>query len=194
MKICLFYHSLISDWNHGNAHFLRGIVSELKARRHAITVYEPRDAWSVRNLLEQHGRAPLRRFRTAYPGLKSVRYDPTRLNVERAIHGADLVIVHEWNSRTLIEQLGEARRRRDFVLLFHDTHHRLVTDRAAMRGCDFAHFDGVLAYGEVLRRLYLAEQLAPRAWTWHEAADIRQFSPQPPRKLAGDLVWIGNWG
>jgi spore maturation protein CgeB len=194
MKIRLFYHSLLSDWNHGNAHFLRGIVSELKARRHDVVVYEPKDAWSLRNLIEQHGRGPLRRFRAVYPQLKSVRYDPATLNVERAVAGADLVIAHEWNSPELIRRLGEARRKRDFVLLFHDTHHRLVTERVAMRACDFSHFDGVLAYGEVLRRLYLAERLVTRAWTWHEAADTRRFRPMKNGRPAGDLVWIGNWG
>jgi spore maturation protein CgeB len=194
MKIRLFYHSLISDWNHGNAHFLRGVVAELQARRHDVVVYEPRDAWSVRNLVSEHRRAPIRRFQATYPKLKYVRYDPQRFNVERAIAGADLVVVHEWNPPELIARLGEARRKREFVLLFHDTHHRLVTDRQAMRRCDFSHYDGVLAYGEVLRRLYLAERLAPRAWTWHEAADVRQFRPLKGRKPAGDLVWIGNWG
>jgi spore maturation protein CgeB len=194
MKIRLFYHSLISDWNHGNAHFLRGIVSELRARRHDVVVYEPADAWSVRNLIAEHGRAPLRRFRAAYPGLKSVRYDPKKFNVERAVTGADLVIVHEWNSHALVQRIGEIRRHRDFVLLFHDTHHRLVTDREAVRTYDLAAFDGVLAYGEVLRRLYLAERLAERVWTWHEAADTRRFRPLKGRRLAGDLVWIGNWG
>ena len=29
MRAALFYHSLVSDWNHGNAHFLRGVVTEL---------------------------------------------------------------------------------------------------------------------------------------------------------------------
>ena len=29
MRAVLFYHSLASDWNHGNAHFLRGVCSEL---------------------------------------------------------------------------------------------------------------------------------------------------------------------
>ncbi|CAN5918381.1 hypothetical protein BH11MYX3_BH11MYX3_45320 [soil metagenome] len=29
MKFACFYHSLISDWNHGNAHFLRDVVTEL---------------------------------------------------------------------------------------------------------------------------------------------------------------------
>jgi spore maturation protein CgeB len=194
MKIRLFYHSLVSDWNHGNAHFLRGIASELLARRHDVVIYEPKDGWSLRNLVSEHGRAPLRQFRKAYPKLKSVRYDPQRFNVARAVADADLVIVHEWNSRDLIAQLGAARRKRDFVLLFHDTHHRLVTDRQEMRAFDFTHFDGVLAYGEVLRGLYVAERLAPRAWTWHEAADTRQFYPRKARKPAGDLVWIGNWG
>jgi spore maturation protein CgeB len=194
MKIRLFYHSLVSDWNHGNAHFLRGVVAELQARWHDVVVYEPRDAWSVRNLLHEHGTAPLRRFRAIHPRLKYVRYDPQRFNVERAVADADLVLVHEWNPPELIARLGEARRKREFVLLFHDTHHRLVTDRQALRGCNFAHYDGVLAYGEVLRRLYLAERLVPRAWTWHEAADVRQFHPRKARKSAGDLVWVGNWG
>jgi spore maturation protein CgeB len=63
-----------------------------------------------------------------------------------------------------------------------------------MRACDFSHFDGVLAYGEVLRRLYLAERLVTRAWTWHEAADTRRFRPMKNGRPAGDLVWIGNWG
>ena len=32
MRIAMFYHSLLSDWNHGNAHFLRGIAWELRHR------------------------------------------------------------------------------------------------------------------------------------------------------------------
>ena len=41
MRIVLFCHSLISDWNHGNAHFLRGIASELQACGHHVAAYEP---------------------------------------------------------------------------------------------------------------------------------------------------------
>ena len=51
MKIALFYHSLISDWNHGNAHFLRGVVRELLALGHTVEVYEPASGWSLQNLL-----------------------------------------------------------------------------------------------------------------------------------------------
>jgi spore maturation protein CgeB len=52
MKFVLFYHSILSDWNHGNAHFLRGIASELVERGHQVVVYEPADGWSLSNLRE----------------------------------------------------------------------------------------------------------------------------------------------
>ena len=32
VRFVLFYHSLVSDWNHGNAHFLRGVLSEAWSR------------------------------------------------------------------------------------------------------------------------------------------------------------------
>lgn len=194
MKIRLFYHSLLSDWNHGNAHFLRGVVTELMARRHDVVVYEPADGWSLQNLLAEHGRGPLRRLRRVYPRLRSVRYDPAVFNFERAVADADLVLVHEWNTPEVVARLGLARKKHPFVLLYHDTHHRLLTDRAAMHACDLSHYDGVLAYGDVLRRLYAVERRVPRAWTWHEAADTRVFRPLKAAKPAGDLVWIGNWG
>ena len=73
MRVVMFYHSLLSDWNHGNAHFLRGVATELRARGHDVEVYEPRDAWSLQNLLAEHGEGALEGFRRAYPGLESVR-------------------------------------------------------------------------------------------------------------------------
>ena len=40
MKCVLFYHSALSDWNHGNAHFLRGVAAELQSRGHDVVIYE----------------------------------------------------------------------------------------------------------------------------------------------------------
>jgi len=195
MKIVMFYHTLVSDWNHGNAHFLRGVATELLQRGHDVEVFEPKDSWSRLNLVENMGTDPIDRFHEAYPGLESNLYDPGRFDPEAAVSGADLVIVHEWNHHSLVAKLGKLRRRHDFTLLFHDTHHRMVTEPAAMAAYDLSGYDGVLAFGEVLRRLYIARGLARRAWTWHEAADTRLFHPRPdiPRD-DGDLVWIGNWG
>jgi spore maturation protein CgeB len=194
MKIRLFYHSVISDWNHGNAHFLRGIAAELLDRGHDVLIYEPIDAWSVQNLQGEHGDEPIKRFRAAFPQLRYERYDRHTFDVERAVSEADLVLVHEWTDADVVRQVTEARRRYPFVLFFHDTHHRLVTDRQSMPAHDFHAFDGVLAYGDVLRDLYQQNELVARAWTWHEAADTKVFYPRTAEPIEGDLVWVGNWG
>jgi spore maturation protein CgeB len=199
LRVVLFCHSLVSDWNHGNAHFLRGVCSELLARGHDVVVYEPRDAWSVANLVAEHGTQPLTDFARAYPHLRSHRFDPASADLHEALDGANLVIVHEWNNHELVRRIGEHRRdsgrgNRNYCLLFHDTHHRSVTQPQAMAAYDLSHYDGVLAFGNVIRDLYRRHGWARRAWTWHEAADVRVFRPLDGVRPEGDVVWIGNWG
>ena len=193
MKIRMFYHSLVSDWNHGNAHFLRGIVAELLSRGHDVVVYEPANGWSRRNLVQEHGQLPIRQFRQVFPQLRSVCYHPGKLDLEAVLGEAHLVLVHEWNHHEMVARIGECRNRARFVLLFHDTHHRMVTAPEQMRNYDLSQYDGVLAYGEVLRNLYLSEGIVQRAWTWHEAADTRTFRPLNGVPRSGDVVWVGNW-
>ena len=187
MRVVMFYHSLVSDWNHGNAHFLRGVVQELLERGHDVRVFEPRDGWSRSNLLQDHGEAAIAAFHAAYPRLRSELYDPPTLDLEAALRGADLVLVHEWNDHALVARLGQHRAaRRTYRLLFHDTHHRSVTDPSSMAAYDLRHYDGVLAFGDVIRDLYLTRGCTRRAWTWHEAADTRVFYPRgrSPDRLA----------
>lgn len=195
MKFVLFYHSLLSDWNHGTAHFLRGVATELLARGHQVRVLEPRDAWSVRNLVAEHGHEPIRQFHAAYPALKAIRYDRDGLDLDRVLDRADVVIMHEWNDPQLVARLGRHRQRTGrYRLLFHDTHHRLVTDPQSMARYDLTRYDGVLAYGKVLQDLYEQSGRVQRAWTWHQAADTRVFRPWPRAETRGELVWFGNWG
>ncbi|HET8553981.1 MAG TPA: glycosyltransferase [Rhodanobacteraceae bacterium] len=195
MHVVMFYHSLLSDWNHGNAHFLRGVVSELTRRGHRVSVYEPRDGWSLENLVRGHGLDPVEAFHRAYPGLTSHFHDPRHFDADALLHDADLVLVHEWNSPELVRLIGEHRRDHGgYRLLFHDTHHRVVSDREAMARHHLEHYDGVLAFGEVIRRIYLDAGWSERAWTWHEAADPQVFHPLPGIAPERDLVWIGNWG
>lgn len=194
MQIVLFCHSLLSDWNHGNAHFLRGVVAELVSRGHRVTAYEPRDAWSARNLVADHGEAALGDVQVVYPALDVVRYDGDRVDLDAALDSADLVLVHEWNDPELVARIGRKRATGGaFRLLFHDTHHRSVTDPDAMRRYDLSAYDGVLAFGEAVREIYLDRGWAHRVWTWHEAADTRIFRPLA-RPRQGELVWVGNWG
>ena len=195
MRILIFCHSICSDWNHGNAHFLRGVASELAARGHHVECYEPRDSWSFRNLIQDRGRAPLEAFHRAYPDIVAMPYDPVNFDLDAALTSADLVLVHEWNDHDLVRAIGEHRARGGrYRLYFHDTHHRSVTDRGAMARYDLRHYDAVLAFGNVISDLYRAERWHPRVHTWHEAADTRVFHPLPGRPREGDLVWIGNWG
>ena len=195
MRVILFCHSLVSDWNHGNAHFLRGICTELMARGHRVDVYEPADAWSLTHLVAEHGRQAIDGFAAAYPHLHSTRYDSASLDLDAAMAEADLVLVHEWNDPALVARIGRHRHANGhYRLLFHDTHHRSVTEPESMAGYDLRHYDGVLAFGSVIRDLYRRHGWCERAWTWHEAADTRVFRPLPGAAREGDLVWIGNWG
>ncbi len=193
MNVKVFCHSLLSDWNHGNAHFLRGVVWDLKARGYNVEVFEPKDAWSLTNLLADRGPEAVAGFRRAYPGLDSTVYDAS-LDLDRALDGADLVLVHEWSDHDLVRRIGERRKTHDYRLLFHDTHHRAVSEERAMAAYDLSNYDGVLAFGNVIRDLYLERGWAKRAWTWHEAADPRVFHPMPEVPKEMDLVWVGNWG
>ena len=195
MRFVLFYHSLVSDWNHGNAHFLRGIVRELQARGHQVVVCEPRAGWSRCNLLAEQGLRPLAEFAAAFPELRALEYDFASLDLDALLAGADVVIVHEWNPPELVERLGRHRARGGpYRLLFHDTHHRTVSAPRDIDRLPLDGYDGVLAFGEVIRQLYLRRGWGRRAWTWHEAADVRLFRPIEGAKRAGDLVWVGNWG
>jgi spore maturation protein CgeB len=198
MRVVLFCHSLLSDWNHGHAHFLRGVVTELSKRGADIQVYEPENAWSMENLLaERGGEETLEALRLVYRRVRPHRYTLETLDLGAVLDGADLVIVHEWNEPELVYRVGQARARGGrFKLLFHDTHHRSVTAPGEMARYDLSHYDGVLAVGDVIRRVYLERGWARHAWTWHEAADVRVFRPEFAYEYERDqdLVWVGNWG
>ncbi|RPE81132.1 CgeB family protein [Vulcaniibacterium tengchongense] len=193
MKFVLFYHSLVSDWNHGNAHFLRGVAAELLARGHEVEVYEPAQGWSLGQLRQAYGEAPVEEFGRRFPKLRSRFYDPATLDLDEALDGADVALVHEWSEPDLVARVGR-HAPRGCRLLFHDTHHRSATAPQEMARYDLSRYHGVLAFGEAIRRRYLEQGWCARAWTWHEAADTRVFRPLPPAPRRGDLVWIGNWG
>lgn len=197
MKIVLFAHSLISDWNHGNAHFLRGLARALQHRGHEVVACERWRSWSVDELHRDHGAGPIVEFARAFPDLDIRFYadgDAILDEVDHLTRGADLVLVHEFNEPELVGAVGHVRRRRgDFVALFHDTHHRLASAPQQIIRLNLAHYDGVLAYGDSLRALYREVLGVERCWTFHEAADTTVFRPLPGEP-AEDVIWIGNWG
>ncbi|RWB34315.1 MAG: glycosyltransferase [Mesorhizobium sp.] len=194
MRFLFYTHSVVSDWNHGNAHFLRGIMRELVERGHQAIALEPADGWSRSNLLAEKGPFAVERFRKDFPELMPVTYDASFVH-EGWIAGADVVIVHEWTDPDLVARIGRAKANGGgFTLLFHDTHHRAVSATQAISALRLEHYDGVLAFGEALRESYLRAGWGKRAFTWHEAADERLFKPHPEIDPTSDVIWIGNWG
>jgi spore maturation protein CgeB len=194
MKFLFYTHSLISDWNHGNAHFLRGVMRDLVRRGHEASALEPEGAWSRENLLKDQGEAAVANFHRTFPELKTEIYGAD-FDHEAAVNAADVVIVHEWTDPALVERIGRARRAGGaFTLLFHDTHHRAVSAEGDIAGLVLEDYDAVLAFGETLRERYLRDGWGRNVFTWHEAADDSLFRPMPEIEKTGDLIWIGNWG
>ena len=197
MRIVFFAHSIVSDWSHGNAHFLRGLMRALAARGHAVTACERRRNWSTESLMEDHGHGPIVEFARLFPDLDLRVYgdrDGIMDEVDALTRGADLVLVHEFNEPELVGAVGHVRRRRDdFTLLFHDTHHRAASAPHAMARLNLEHYDGVLAFGDSLADLWRTAYGKERVWTFHEAADTTVFFPRDAGKVE-DVLWIGNWG
>ena len=194
MKYVIFSQSFASCWNHGNAHFLRGIARELLQRHHEVIGYEPADGWSRANLLRDHGQTALVEGACVVRGLEIRLYRGEGPDIDAAVEGADVVLVHEWTDPAVVRSLGEHRKRAGrYLLCFHDTHHRAVSASDEIEAFDLDGYDAVLAFGEVLREIYRQRGWGHRVFTWHEAADTALFHPLPRAKTC-DVVWIGNWG
>ena len=196
LRLCFFAHSWRSDWNHGNAHFLRGLVDELRKLGHEVRCYEPENAWSLVNLLrEESGTESLDKFRRAFPDLDLRTYAPENFGsfAESELRDADVIVVHEWNAPQVVEAILELKKRYGFRALFHDTHHRAYTSPKEIGQFRIKDFDGVLAFGDAIRHIYLEMFQARRAWTFHEAADTARFFPRASDSNE-EVNWIGNWG
>ncbi|HET9742369.1 MAG TPA: glycosyltransferase [Terriglobales bacterium] len=199
LRIRIFAHSLVSDWNHGNAHFLRGLARALVRLGHNVRCYEELGSWSLTNLMKYEGEDAIEAvddFRRIYPELDIHFYQNDETFTpffDEELRDVDLVLIHEWNQPWLVNRVLEYKERYGFKALFHDTHHRAYTRPADILRFHLHKVDGVLAFGEAIRRIYADGFGVPRVWTFHEAADAEVFVPQPMPRDA-DVLWIGNWG
>ncbi|HLH08655.1 MAG TPA: glycosyltransferase [Terriglobales bacterium] len=199
LNIHIFAHSWISDWNHGNAHFLRGLAQALIDQGHKVQCYEPLGSWSLTNLVHEEGQRAAQaidQFRRVYSEL-NVQFYNTDVSFEtfvsKRLRDADLVLVHEWNEPQVVNSILGLKDQLRFLALFHDTHHRAYTNPREILRLRLDLFDGVLAFGEAIRKIYTDGFGIERAWTFHEAADVERFRPLPSDKDL-QLVWVGNWG
>ena len=199
LDIRYFAHSWVSDWNHGNAHFLRGLARELGKLGHRVRCYEALGAWSLTNLLRHEGERAIDaidHFRKTYPDLDIHFYKQDgglRDHLLRELRGADVVILHEWNDPELVNTVLALKQELGFRAILHDTHHRAYTSPRDLLRLHLHLLDGVLAFGDAIRRIYADGFGVQHVWTFHEAADIEHFFPTGLDKDI-DVLWIGNWG
>ncbi len=197
LRLAYFAHTLRSDWNNGNAHFLRGLMRALRQAGHDVTAYEPEQEWSIDNLrTEPTGAQSLDLFLDTYADLDVQTYadgESDELWRER-LRGTEIVILHEWNPPVLAQRLLTWREDLGYKLLFHDTHHRASSSPEQMERFGLAHFDGIIAFGESLSNIYRERFGIKRVWPLHEAADTTVFHPSPDVEREDAVVWIGNWG
>ncbi|MGH2350234.1 MAG: CgeB family protein [Chloroflexota bacterium] len=204
MRVALFSHSIRSDWNHGKAPFLRGMVRALMALGHEAVCYEQAGGWSVTNLVAERGLRPLVQFRRHFPFIRVRLYGmetPAALErrLRRELSGVEVVIIDEWpaiENPALVHLLVRLKRACGFLLFFHDTHYRILTQPIRMARLGFERFDAILAYGPSIADEYRRRFGLCDVHVFHEAADVALFRPLPadPARPMDDAIFIGNWG
>ena len=135
-------------------------------------------------------------FRQSYSEL-DIRFYKSNENLksflEEELRHTDVVLLHEWNDPFVVNSVLALKKKYGFIALFHDSHHRAYTQAGEILKFHLHLIDGVLAFGEAIRRIYLDGFGIRRAWTFHEAADVDAFRPLDRRREI-DVIWIGNWG
>jgi spore maturation protein CgeB len=192
-QFALFYQSIVSDWNHGNAHFLRGFMRALQARGHAATCYEQADNWSLSNLLSINPKA-VSQFRRQFPDLCFEAYDLEHVEpfLRDRLSQADVAIVNEWNDPHVISTIGRLCRELGVTALFHDTHYRVVLDAAYRDQLGLAQFAHILAFSPSIAERYRTLGYS-NVSVLHEAADTTVFMPLDVAPST-DVVFVGNYG
>jgi hypothetical protein len=108
----------------------------------AARLSEPSDAWSLKNLIAEQGEMERPRVGQAH------------------LYTLDLTIpATTGRNGTTTSWSGvwaNIARARNYRLLFHNMHHRSITDAKSVAAYDLSNYDGVLAFGEVIRDLYLS--------------------------------------
>jgi|GEM_PF-66538 len=198
-RVAIFGQSLISDWNHGNAHFLRGVMRALGQLGHAVTFYEQENNWALTHLIAEQGPDAVTAFAAAFPTMRPVLYPPrSGAALDDWLRGilveTDIALVHEWQEPELIRAVGRlGGEYPHLTTLFHDTHYRAYSEPATMRALDLARYDAVLAFSPSITAIYRRDFGLPHVYTVHEAADPDLFRPLD-RPKQQDVVFVGNWG
>jgi spore maturation protein CgeB len=192
LQIGFVFQSYLADYNFGCAHFLRGLIRELISFGHSVEIFCPHHSWVLEQAVKSGGERVLAETLAAYPALKTTYF--TKLaDIEQRMARLDAVLVNEWMEDAICYSIGEwAASRNRPVVLYYDTHHRVVTATHELRAAGVHLFSAVLVLAESVKRAYERRNLAKRVIVFAEAVDERMFTPALRRKKS--VIWIGNYG
>ena len=196
MKIAYFTHSLLSCWNHGNAHFLRGVLRELSAAGHEVVAFEPRRGWSLANLLRDHGEAGLGPVpRALIPNSPPSSFDDDDDLDGTAAPDATSSSCMNGTSPALVAAIGATAPAGRAV---HVAVPRYPSSRRERSGRDPR-----ASTSTAMTACWPSAQRSPRsiaagagatAFSSGTRPRIRAVPPAGRRRARDGLVWIGNWG
>jgi spore maturation protein CgeB len=178
MRFLFYTHSLVSDWNHGNAHFLRGVMRDLLRRGHDARALEPAGRVEPDEPAGRAGPGAVAAFRSRFPDLVSETIR-AGFDHEAALDAADVVVVHEWTDPALVAPSGAPGPQAAACASLPRHASPRGQREGEIRALDLTAYDAVLAFGEALRERYLAAGWGRQVFTWHEAADTTVFRPLP---------------
>ena len=186
MRFVYFTHSLASCWNHGNAHFLRGVLRELiHAAAMTSRPSSPPAAGAARTCSRITDAAGLAAYARAYPELSGRRYDDD-IDVAAALVGSrrgDRARMERAMARRRHRPGAAARRPLHAAVPRHPSPRRQRSGgdpRLRPRRLSTACSPSARRSREVYRRWGWGD----RVFTWHEAADTRLFQPPGRRDPA----------
>ena len=179
MKIVYFTHSLASCWNHGNAHFLRGVLRELIARGHDVRALRAGGRLEPRQPARRHGEAGLDAFAPPIPSSPPTRFARRRRSRPRwstapTSSSSTSGTTPRWSPRSA------ALRARGGALHAAVPRHPPPRRQRPGRDARLRPRPATTACSPSARRcreVYRGWGWGGRVWTWHEAADTRLFHP-----------------
>lgn len=196
MHIAFFGHSILADWNNGQAHFVRGLIRELCRLGHQCVFYEAKDNLATRQQVSCVGRSSLLETLRVFPFLRVRLHrdgsrDPLGF-LPQALEEADIAIVLEGAEPSLIRALPEAVGPGQ-LCLFLDGRGRLPQEQSLYRGYGLERYGAVLAASRALAAQFTDRLGLERVEVFHPAADTELFYPRPCRQDI-DLLLVANGG
>ena len=187
MRIVIFYHSLVSDWNHGNAHFLRGVVQRAaRARPRGAGVRAARRLEPAEPAGRARATAPQRLVPPAYPRARAaIATSRLRSTSTRRWTAPTWCWCTSGTSPQLVRADRRAPRAHRALPPAVPRHPPPRRHRAGRDGAlRPAHYDGVLAFGDVIRDLYLRARLGRSAPGPGTRRPTRACSSRSPQRRA----------